>query len=185
MSTPVAAASRPRQRALRALVILGATLVACETGSDRAAPRADGANAQASIRAADSAFAAAAAAHDLEGSAGSLSADAIMFAPEQPPLVGRAAIREYMRESFATPGFSVSWTTDTIVVAASNDMAYSFARSRYTFPGHSGKPGAIDTAYGKGLSIWRREADGRWRTVADIWNGAPTLPPIRPTASTP
>ena len=105
-----------------------------------------------------------------------------MFPPDQPPLVGRTAIREYMRESFATPNFSVTWTTDTVVVSSGGDMAYSFARSRYTFPSRSGSAGAVDTAYGKGVSVWRREPDGRWRTVADIWNGAPTLPPIRPSA---
>ena len=88
-----------------------------------------------------------------------------------------------MRESFATPGFSIMWTTDTVVVSTSGDIAYSFAPSRYTFPSGTGKPCAIDTAYGTGVSVWRREPDGRWRTVADIWNGAPTLPPIRPIAS--
>jgi ketosteroid isomerase-like protein len=133
------------------------------------------------VRSADSAFAAAAAAHDLEGSVAGLAADGIMFPPDKPPVIGRAAIRAYMRESFAIPHFSVSWTTDTVVVAASGDLAYSFARSRYTFPGRSGAPGAVDTAYGKGVSVWRREADGRWRQTADIWNGAPTLPAIRPT----
>ena len=135
------------------------------------------------VLSADSAFAAAAAARDLEGSVAGLAADGIMFPPDQPPVIGRAAIREYMRQSFATPHFSVSWTTDTVVVAASGDLAYSFARSRYTFPGHSGAAGAVDTAYGKGVSVWRREADGRWRQTADIWNGAPTLPAIRPTAA--
>jgi ketosteroid isomerase-like protein len=166
-------------------MMLGFPLSGCRTADEGATPPAGSANVRAMILAADSSFAAAAAAHDLEGSVRSLSADAIMFPPDQPPIVGRAAIREYMRESFATPGFSVSWTTDTVVASTGGDMAYSFARSRYTFPSRSGKPGAIDTAYGKGVSVWRREADGRWRTVADIWNGAPTLPAIRPGASTP
>jgi ketosteroid isomerase-like protein len=164
------------------LIALVLSLEGCRTSSDAAPRSADTASTRA-ILAADSAFGAAAAAHDLEGSVGSLSADAIMFPPDQAPLVGREAIREYMRESFATPGFSITWTTDTVVVSASGDVAYSFARSRYTFPGRTGKPGAIDTAYGKGVSVWRRESDGRWRTVADIWNGAPALPPIRPIAS--
>jgi ketosteroid isomerase-like protein len=106
-----------------------------------------------------------------------------MFPPDQPPVVGRAAIREYIRQAFATPHFSVSWTTDTVVVAASGDMAYSFSRSRYTFPGRSGARGAVDTVYGKGMNVWRREADGRWRAAADIWNGAPVLPPIHPVGS--
>ncbi|HEX5830901.1 MAG TPA: nuclear transport factor 2 family protein [Gemmatimonadaceae bacterium] len=144
---------------------------------------ADAAAARQAVRGADSVFAAAAAAHDLEGSVASLTTDAIIFPPDQPPVVGRAAIREYMRQSFATPNFSVHWTTDTVVVAASGDLAYSFARSRYTVPGRSGAPGAVDTAYGKGVNVWRREADGRWRAAADIWNGAPVLPPIRPVRS--
>jgi ketosteroid isomerase-like protein len=183
MSAPVVATSRPRRRTLSLLTILVFPLTACRPEVDRATLPGDTANVHAMLSAADSSFAAAATAQDLEGSVGSLSSDAVMFPPDQPPIVGRAAIREYMRESFATPGFSVSWTTDTIVASASGDMAYSFGRSRYTFPGRSGKPGAIDTAYGKGVSVWRREADGRWRTVAEIWNGAPELPAIRPGES--
>jgi len=178
MSTLSRATSR--RRALGALVSLALTLSGCQSET-RSRP-ADAASARASIRVADSTFAAAAAAHDLEQSVGSLTADAMMFPPDQQPLVGRTAIREYMRESFATPNFSVTWTTDTVVVSSGGDMAYSFARSRYTFPSRSGSAGAVDTAYGKGVSVWRREPDGRWRTVADIWNGAPTLPPIRPSA---
>ena len=169
------------------LVVVG--LVACrpsEAGTEGEAPASvapsavDLAAAARAVRSADSAFAAAAAAQNLEASVAGLAADGIMFPPDQPPVIGRAAIREYMRQSFATPHFSVSWTTDTVVVAASGDLAYSFARSRYTFPGRSG---AVDTAYGKGVSVWRRDADGHWRQTADIWNGAPSLPAIRPTGA--
>ena len=183
MSASSAATSRRRARATRVLLVFAAA--ACRTSDGEQTSPADAEGARRAIRAADSAFAAAAAARDLEGSVGSLSADAIMFPPDQPPLIGRAAIREYMRESFALPSFTVSWTTDTVVVSASADLAYSFARSRYTFPSRSGAAGAVDTAYGKGVSVWRRERDGRWLTVADIWNGAPTLPPILPAASAP
>jgi uncharacterized protein (TIGR02246 family) len=158
-------------------------LAGCRRDGEVRPPAADGGAASQAVRRADSVFAAAAAAHDLEGSVASLTADAVMFPPDQPPVSGRAAIREYMRQSFATPHFSVSWTTDTVVVAAGGDLAYSFARSRYTFPGRSGAAGAVDTAYGKGLNVWRRDADGQWRAVADIWNGAPVMAPIRPVAA--
>lgn len=178
-----------RRRVRRLFTIFAAALAGCggrETVGTAQADTAAVANlavARRAVRSADSAFAAAAAAHDLDASVGSLAADAIMFPPDEAPIIGRAAVREYMRKSFATPHFSVSWTTDTVIVASGGDMAYSFARSRYTFPSHSGKAGAVDTAYGKGMSVWRRDGDGRWRAVADIWNAAPTLPAILPTES--
>ena len=165
--------------ACAALVMIGCQVQ--ETPSTT--PAVDAGAIRLAVRAADSAFAAAAASRDLEASATSLASDGIMFPPDEPLVVGRGAIREYMRRSFAIPGFSVSWTTDTIVVARGGDLAYSFARSRYTFPSRSGVAGAIDTAYGKGMSVWRKDTDGRWRAVADIWNGAPELPPIHPAGA--
>jgi uncharacterized protein (TIGR02246 family) len=172
-----------RRKGLIHGLIAGLALLGCQTpGAAKTAAVDSGATGQA-VRAADSVFAAAAAAADLEAGVAAFTRDGIMFPPEQPPVIGRAAIREYMRQSFATPNFSVSWTTDTVVVSANGDMAYTFSRSRYTFPGRSGAAGAVDTAYGKGVNVWRREADGRWRVVADIWNGAPVLPPVHPVGS--
>ncbi len=93
-----------------------------------------------------------------------------MFPPDQAPITGRPAIKEYMAAAFATPGFSVQWVTGETRVASSGDLAYSFSRSRYSFPDSSG---AIQTVFAKGVTVWRREADGNWRCVADIWNSAP------------
>ena len=190
MST--APAALPRRRSPAHSTGLGVALLGCAacaapepagTVQRAAPPVADLAAAARAVRSADSAYAAAAAARDLERSVADLTRDGIMFVPGHAPVIGRAAVREHMRQAFATPHFSVTWTTDTVVVAASGDMAYSFARSRFTFPGHSGAPGAVDTAYGKGVRLWRREADGHWRQTADIWNGAPTLPPILPAGA--
>jgi uncharacterized protein (TIGR02246 family) len=122
------------------------------------------------VAAADSAWAAAAAARDLDASVNAMANDGIMFPPDQAPVVGRAAIKEYMAAAFAIPGFSVQWSPGEIKVASSGDLAYSFGRSRYTVPDSSG---TILTIHAKGVTIWRREADGRWQCVADIWNGAP------------
>lgn len=131
------------------------------------------------VAAADSGWAAAAAGRDLEASVAALAADGIMFPPGQPPVIGRAAVREYMRQAFAIPGFSASWVTDTVIVATGGDMAYTISRSRYTFPDTAG---GIDTLHAKGVAVWRRDADGQWRAVADIWNEAPPLPRIVPAA---
>jgi len=122
------------------------------------------------IAEADRAWAAAAASRDLEASVRAMAEDGVMYPPDQPPVVGREAITKYMASAFATPGFSVTWTTGEIHIASSGDMAYSDARSRYTVPDSAG---AVRTIDAKGIAIWRRGSDGEWRCVADIWNGAP------------
>ena len=145
-------------------LLTGSTLVACT------APTADQEQARRAVEAANSAWAAAAAAHDIEASVNAMAEDGIMFPPDQAPVIGRAAIREYMSAAFATPGFSIQWTTGEIRVASGGDLAYSFDRSRYTVPDSGG---TVRTIHAKAVTVWRREADGIWRCVADIWNGAP------------
>jgi uncharacterized protein (TIGR02246 family) len=137
-------------------------------GCSRSGPDLE--QARRAVVAADSAWAAAVAARDLEASVNAMADDGTMFPPDQAPIVGRTAIKEYMAGAFATPGFSVEWVTGETRVASSGDLAYSFNRSRYTFPDSSG---TIQTVFAKGVTVWRREADGTWRCVADIWNSAP------------
>jgi len=122
------------------------------------------------IAEADRAWATAAEAHNLEGSVGVMADDGVMYPPDQAPVIGREAIKKYMASAFATPGFSVTWTTGDIHVAAGGDLAYSDARSRYTVPDSGG---AIRTIHAKGIAVWQRGPDGQWRCVADIWNAAP------------
>ena len=164
-------------RAGSGLFLAAALTAGCSRAvANHAAP--DHAAARVAVLAADSAWAAAAAAGDLDASVSALASDGIMFPPGGPPVMGRAAVRRHMQEALAIPGFSVTWQSDTVIVAASGDLAYALGRSRYTFPDSAG---GVDTVHAKAVSIWRREPDGRWRAVVDIWNGAPALPPIRPT----
>jgi uncharacterized protein (TIGR02246 family) len=151
-------------RILLITLCAGSTLLGCASSTP------DLEQARRAVVAADSAWAAAAAARDLEPSVDAMADDGIMFPPDQAPVVGRTAIKEYMAAAFATPGFSVQWVTGETRVASNGDLAYSFDRSRYTVPDSSG---TIRTIHAKGVTVWRREADGRWRCVADIWNSTP------------
>ena len=153
--------------ALRGLLFTlcaGSTVVGCGIS----APDLDAA--RRAVVAADSAWAAAAAARDLEASVNAMADDGTMFPPDQAPVVGRKAIKEYMAAAFAIPGFSVEWVTGETRVASSGDLAYSLNRSRYIVPDSSG---TTRTIHAKGVTVWRRDADGKWRCVADIWNSAP------------
>lgn len=95
------------------------------------------------------------------------SEDAMVLPPGSPPLVGRQAIREYVAKSFQIPGFSISWKTTDVVVAGSGDVAYSTGINRVAFTGADGKPVVIN---GKAVAVWRKDRDGVWKCVVDIWN---------------
>jgi uncharacterized protein (TIGR02246 family) len=93
--------------------------------------------------------------------------DAIVFPPGSPAVAGKAAIREFVAKSFQTPGFSISWKTTTVAVSRSGDLAYTTGTNRVTFSAPDGKQVTVE---GKAVAIWRREKDGAWKCVIDIWN---------------
>jgi uncharacterized protein (TIGR02246 family) len=95
--------------------------------------------------------------------------DAIVFPPGSPAMVGKAAIREFVVKSFQTPGFSISWKTTTVAVSRSGDVAYTTGTNRVTFSAPDGK---LVTVEGKAVAVWRRQKDGAWKCVIDIWNDA-------------
>jgi uncharacterized protein (TIGR02246 family) len=99
--------------------------------------------------------------------------DAIVFPPGSPPVAGKAAIREFVSKSFATPGFSISWKTTSVAVSRGGDVAYATGTNRVTFAGPDGKQVAVD---GKAVTVWRRGKDGAWKCVIDIWNDVSPAP---------
>ncbi len=96
--------------------------------------------------------------------------DAVMMPPGTPPLEGKAAIRAYVEAGQQLPGFEISWEPMTVHVAASGDMAYMIERNITTVHDTLGNP---VTTHGKVVTVWRKEADGSWKNVVDMWNEAP------------
>lgn len=107
---------------------------------------------------------------DVEKVVSYWSDDAVVVPPGMPPIVGKDAIRAFVAHSFATPGFSISWTPVDVVVSDDGTMGYSTAHNTMTMPGPDGTP---VTSHGRALAVWRRAPDGRWECVYDIWNAAP------------
>ena len=114
----------------------------------------------------DSAWLAAAQTDNMDSTLGFWTEDARVIAPNQPPVIGRAAIREMLLQSPQMPGFSVSWQTTDVVVGPSGDIGYSFGTNLMTLPSAAGD---VDTLRGHGVAVWRKENDGRWRTAVDTW----------------
>ena len=96
--------------------------------------------------------------------------DALVVAPGQPERRGKAAIREYLLASFATPGFRIRWEPVEARVAVSGDLGYLVERTEVTVTGPEGRP---LTQRFRSVSVWRKEPDGAWRNQVDISNAAP------------
>jgi uncharacterized protein (TIGR02246 family) len=96
--------------------------------------------------------------------------DAVMMPPGLPPIRGKAAIRQYVETAAKLPGFQIRWEPESVCVSQSGDLAYMIERNVTTINDPQGKE---ITTHGKVVTVWRREADGSWRNVVDMWNEAP------------
>ena len=153
--------------------------VACQAPGTGAAARPDSsasarrAEAVAAVRAADSALQRAVATRDAERTAAFYAEDAALLPVAEPAITGRAAIRAEWVKLFAIPGFTNVARLVQVEVSESGDLAYTRGTYASGLTAPDGKP---VTERGKWVSIWRRQADGAWRVVVDIYN-TDALPP--------
>jgi ketosteroid isomerase-like protein len=96
--------------------------------------------------------------------------DAIMMAPNMPPLKGKDAIKAYVEEGLKIPGYSIRWEPLEVHVSDCGDMAYMIERNEIIVNDTLGNPMA---SYNKTVTVWRKQADGSWNNVIDMWNADP------------
>lgn len=99
--------------------------------------------------------------------------DAQVIAPGLPAFSGKAALRSYVEGALAIPGFHIMWTTSEAILSPDAKLAYLLSTNAVTMPGPDGQ---LVTTNGRGVTVWRREPDGNWRCVVDIWNHAHAEP---------
>jgi ketosteroid isomerase-like protein len=154
---------------LLATVLVAGAMAACAP----AEPADMSAEAAAAIRQADSAFEAAARSGDTDAAMAMHADNAMVFPPGQPMVSGSAAVRALWTEMTAMPGFSISWQVSGTSAAASGDLGYSWGTAQLTMSGPDGMPMSSQEKY---VTIWRKQADGTWKVVVDMFNSN-TPPP--------
>jgi uncharacterized protein (TIGR02246 family) len=141
-------------------------------------PAANAAEIESTIRATDAQWLATVKTRDAEKSASFWSDDATISPPNAAPIAGKPAIRAYVAGAFASPGFSIDWKTDKVVVAASGDMAYSTGSDVFTFKTPDNQ---MHTEHTNGVVVWKKQPDGAWKAAIDIWNAdAPPADAAKP-----
>jgi uncharacterized protein (TIGR02246 family) len=138
-----------------------------------AVSEADTKNIGQALRDLDAQWSAAAGAKDLEKTISFYSEDAIVLPTNAPAATTKDAIRTTWKDLLTSPGLAISWKTTKVEVAKSGDIAYTSGTYELTMNDTSGKP--INDR-GKYVEVWKKQADGKWKVVADIWNSDLPLP---------
>lgn len=112
------------------------------------------------VREADRAFFRATRARGLEGWLACFAADAVVFPPAGPLAIGSEAVRRHYASQNGFPAKDFLWEPEEAGLSAAGDLGWT--RGRWGSDA-SGSP----TWAGQYLSVWRREADGAWKVVAD------------------
>ncbi len=131
------------------------------------AQRVDIAFEQATLFNRDTEWSRAAEGKDVEAVLSYVADDAIFFPPDGPMLRGKEIIRRFWSELAETPDFSFSWEATDAVVSSAGDIGYTYGLALVT---RKDKEGDTDTERTKYVTIWKKQSNGSWQVVANIWN---------------
>lgn len=112
---------------------------------------------------------------DIEKVLSYWSDDAIVMAPGQPATIGKEALRKMLEMNTTIPGFEVNWEPKEAYVSQSGDLAYSIGVNYMKMQDSSGNK---ITIFHKAVEVWKKQDDGSWKCVVDIFNTDPTLTSI-------
>ncbi len=159
---------------LAAAFALTVILAGCKQAPPPPAPDTHDADVKA-IRDLETAWVQAFNAKDVDKVVAFYADDASRFSPDAPVVNGTAAIKAAWMPLLADKNFSLSSATDKVDVAKAGDLGYSQGAFTMTFTDPKTK--RVLTERGKYVTVYKKQADGSWRAVADIVNeDAPPAP---------
>ena len=153
-----------------ALAILVLVVSGCAQKVDVEAERA-------TLRNADAEWSNAMGAKDVDGFVAAYAENGSILSPNTPILTGSEAIRQWASEMVANPGIAGSWQPTTVEVSTAGDLGYTIGTYEETRHDVQGNP---VTDRGKYVGVWKKQPDGKWKVVVDIFNSdlpAPTAAP--------
>ena len=94
--------------------------------------------------------------------------DASLLLPNAPMITGKPAILATAQQMFGDPNISLSFQSTRVEASKSGDLVYSQGTYSMTMTDPKSKKPVTDK--GKYLTVWRKQADGSWKAVADMVN---------------
>ncbi|HEY2964285.1 MAG TPA: DUF4440 domain-containing protein [Pyrinomonadaceae bacterium] len=145
------------------LLFLLSLATACQTQATSDTRAAE----ETALKKLDDEWSKAAASRDVEKTISYYSDDAVLMLPNIPTLTGKEPIRTLWKSMLDSPAFSGGWKATKVEVARSGDLAYVSGTYQLNEQDDSGKP-IMDK--GKYVEVWRKQADGSWKCMADMFS---------------
>lgn len=152
------------QRSVQMLAMTSLFVVAGCSGKPAGAPQE--VDIRAIERTAHGSYVAAINSNDVDTLMSDLTDDIVYQAPGAPEVVGKAAVRDWVAGYFGA--YRTRWEKTSLGFTVSGDWA--FERYTYKSTDTDKKTGAVTTDVGKGINIFRRGSDGKWRVAIDGWS---------------
>ena len=156
-----------RQLVIAVCIALLTLALACQKSADNRA--AD----EKALREWDAQWSKAASAKDVDKTVSYYADDAMVLPPNGPMVTSKDAIRKIWKDMVTAPGFSGGWKATKVEVALSGDLATVSGTWEFTMNDAKGKPA---TDRGKFVEVVKKQTDGGWKCVTDIWNSDLPLP---------
>ncbi len=151
-------------------VIAGVTLAALAAGC--ASPPAAQSDTSAAdiqaVRDVEAAWVKDAATKDADKFAGYFAEDASGLYPGSPILNGKQAIKAWAAPLLADPNFALTFQSSRVEASKGGDLVYT--QGTYTMTASDPKTKKPMTDKGKYLTVYRKQADGSWKALADTFN---------------
>jgi len=96
--------------------------------------------------------------------------DAIMMPPGEKLSSDNASRAASIKAMFAIPGAKLRFQATKTEVSKSADLGYSTGPYQLTYNDATGK---VVHETGKFCETWKKQADGSWKCIVDIWNADP------------
>jgi uncharacterized protein (TIGR02246 family) len=150
-----------RYRNLFACLALFALAAACTTADRRDADIK-------AVKAVEAAWVKDVATKDEGKFASYYSSDASFLMPNMPAITGRDNIEAALKPMLADPNFALTFQATRAEASKGGDFVYTLGTYSMTMSSPTDKKPVTDK--GKYLTVYKRQANGNWKAVADMFN---------------
>jgi uncharacterized protein (TIGR02246 family) len=106
------------------------------------------------------------AAKDVDKVSAHYADDGSSMIPDMTLMTGKDAIRAGLKEEFADPRSSLDFHPSKVEISKSGDLAYSQGKYSYVSTDPKSKKAVMEG--GNYVEVYKKQADGSWKVVADI-----------------